>query len=62
MTTIKKFDTIYESFVNGQLKQTQAQFKKLKKADRKECIKYLQDTEHGSNNMRTAANYLFELL
>ena len=62
MTKEEKFETIYESFVNGQMKQTQEQFKRLRKSDRKECIKYLQDAEHGSNNMRTAANYLFEIL
>ncbi len=43
MTTTEKFNTIYESFINGQRTQTRDQFKKLTKPQRKECINYLRD-------------------
>jgi len=58
MKTTDKFETIYESFVNGQRTQTREQFKKLKKADRKECIKYI-DTLSTDKDCK---NFLFDIL
>lgn len=50
MTTIEKFNTVYESFVNGQRTQAREQFKRLNKAQRKELINYLREF----HNMETA--------
>jgi len=58
MKTTEKFNTIYESFVNGQRTQAREQFKKLKKADRKECIKYI-DTLSTDKDCK---NFLFDIL
>jgi hypothetical protein len=58
MTTTEKFNTIYESFINGQRTQAREQFKKLKKADRKECIKYI-DTLSTDKDCK---NFLFDIL
>jgi len=58
MKTTEKFNTIYESFINGQRTQAREQFKKLKKADRKECIKYI-DTLSTDKDCK---NFLFDIL
>ena len=58
MKTTDKFETIYESFINGQRTQAREQFKKLKKADRKECIKYI-DTLSTDKDCK---NFLFDIL
>lgn len=62
MTTTEKFETIYESFVNGQRTQAKEQFKKLPKAQRKEAISYLRDEFHNVETANECREFLISIL
>lgn len=52
-----KFEAIVDSYFNGQFSQLKEQFKKLKKEERKDCIRYAQNYD-----FKEVAEYLFNLL
>jgi len=62
MTTTEKFDTIYESFINGQRTQTREQFKKLTKPQRKELINYLRDEFDNVETATECREFLISIL
>lgn len=62
MTTTEKFETIYESFVNGQRTQAREQFKKLPKAQRKELINFLRDEFDNVETATECREFLISIL
>jgi hypothetical protein len=42
-TIESKFETVIESYINGQIAQAKTQFKKLKKSQRIDMIEYIRD-------------------
>lgn len=62
MSKDQKFETIYESFVNGQRTQAREQFKRLPKPQRKELINYLRDEFDNVETATECREFLISIL